>query len=71
MQFTCRECPDSTFVLRFAQFEALPGDPIHIAVNIQIQYLYSVLVRSEAPPDDAILLQGASGLSICIVSFTV
>ena len=30
MRFTCRECPDSIFVLRFARFEALPGDAIHL-----------------------------------------
>ena len=42
MRFTCRECPDSAFVLRFTWFEALPGDAMHLqgvsGFNIYIHF---------------------------------
>ena len=42
-RFTCRECPDSAFALRFTRFGALPSDANSLAGNAQIQHLYCVL----------------------------
>ena len=70
MRCTCRECPDSAFVLSFTWFEALPGDAIHLQ-EVSRFSISIAFTQFELLSGDAIHLQVLSGFSICIEFYAV
>ena len=70
MRFTCRECPDSAFVMRFTRFEACQVMRFTCRECPDSAFVLCI-TQFDALPGDAIHLQEVSGFSISIVFYTV
>ena len=70
-RFTCRECSDSAFALRFARFEAPPGDAFIQLRECLDSFFVLCFTRFAALLGDAIHLQEVSRFSICTAFYTV